>query len=277
MLKTILIGLDGSPYSTSAVDLGIQWARRFDAMVVGLGIIDEPSITRPEPVPLGAGHYKHQADATRLHRAHRQVEQFLGQFALRCQEAGVASKLLEETGPPAEVIIREGQRFDLVVLGKQTYFQFATQDGPCDTLSTVIRSAPRPVVTIPEKLGAGNSVVIAYDGSLQAARTLQAFEGSGVYQGCAVHIVSIAPQHAEAARHADRAAEFLRFHDVRVEVHPLASSAKPAGVLLDQIRQHNGSLLVMGAYGQPMLREFFLGSVTRTLLKESPVPLFLYH
>jgi nucleotide-binding universal stress UspA family protein len=33
----------------------------------------------------------------------------------------------------------------------------------------------------------------------------------------------------------------------------------------------------MGAYGQPRIREFFLGSVTQTLLKESPVPLFLYH
>jgi len=36
-------------------------------------------------------------------------------------------------------------------------------------------------------------------------------------------------------------------------------------------------MIVMGGYGQPVLREFFLGSVTRTLLAESPVPLFLYH
>ena len=36
-------------------------------------------------------------------------------------------------------------------------------------------------------------------------------------------------------------------------------------------------LIVMGVYGQPVLREFFLGSVTPRLLAESPVPLFLYH
>jgi nucleotide-binding universal stress UspA family protein len=34
---------------------------------------------------------------------------------------------------------------------------------------------------------------------------------------------------------------------------------------------------VMGAYGQPALREFFLGSVTRRMLTECPVPLFLFH
>jgi len=33
----------------------------------------------------------------------------------------------------------------------------------------------------------------------------------------------------------------------------------------------------MGGYGQPTLREFFIGSVTRNLLAQSPVPLFLYH
>ncbi len=33
----------------------------------------------------------------------------------------------------------------------------------------------------------------------------------------------------------------------------------------------------MGAYGQPSLREFFLGSVTRRMLAECPVPLFLFH
>ena len=33
----------------------------------------------------------------------------------------------------------------------------------------------------------------------------------------------------------------------------------------------------MGAYGEPTLREFFIGSVTRTILEQCPVPLFLFH
>ena len=57
----------------------------------------------------------------------------------------------------------------------------------------------------------------------------------------------------------------------------LESSAPPAKVILEQIGRLNAGLLVMGAYGQPGLREFFLGSVTRTLLQETPVPLLLFH
>ena len=39
----------------------------------------------------------------------------------------------------------------------------------------------------------------------------------------------------------------------------------------------DASLIVMGAFGQPRLREFLLGSATCTALKNSPIPLFLYH
>ena len=57
----------------------------------------------------------------------------------------------------------------------------------------------------------------------------------------------------------------------------LVTSAPPAEVILEQIGRLNAGLLVMGAYGQPVLREFFLGSVTRTVLQECRVPLFLFH
>jgi nucleotide-binding universal stress UspA family protein len=35
--------------------------------------------------------------------------------------------------------------------------------------------------------------------------------------------------------------------------------------------------MIMGAYGERVLREFFLGSVSRTILEESAVPVFLAH
>lgn len=277
MLKSILVALDGSSYSRAAIELGIRWARQYDALVVGLGIVDEPAIRRPELVPIGGTHYKEQADDLRVGRARRRVEQVLEQFALRCGEARVPSKVLEDTGTPSARILLEAQRYDLIILGHQTHFRFATQESPCETLTTILKNTPRPVVVASEKLPSDGPVIVAYDGSLQAARALQAFQASGVHQGHAVHIVVVNDDQVEAARHAERAAEFLRFHGIQSLVHPENSSASVAAELLNQIRRLQGSLLVMGAYGQPTLREFFLGSVTRTLLKESPVPLFLYH
>ena len=59
--------------------------------------------------------------------------------------------------------------------------------------------------------------------------------------------------------------------------HPVATIRTAAGVILDQVRRLNADLLVMGTYGQPIFREFFIGSVTATILKESHVPVFCFH
>ena len=52
--------------------LALDWACRFDARLLGLGIVDEGSIRRPEPVPLGAGAYKRARDEARTAGAHRE-------------------------------------------------------------------------------------------------------------------------------------------------------------------------------------------------------------
>jgi nucleotide-binding universal stress UspA family protein len=142
MLKSILIGLDGSAYSTAAVELGIHWARRFDALLVGLGVIDEPTIRGPEPVPLGGVYYKRHRDDVRMHEAQVKVEQFLERFTLRCTEAGVPSKLLEDIGLPWEQILVEAQRYDLILLGQQTYFTSRRSSRPARPCTRCSRTAP---------------------------------------------------------------------------------------------------------------------------------------
>ena len=137
--------------------------------------------------------------------------------------------------------------------------------------------APRPVVVVPETVGAGEAVVIAYDGSLQASRALYAFEASGLGRGRDVHVVSIGSEHSLASAQADRVVEFLAYHEIKAVPTVITSADAPAATLLDRARVFGAGLIVMGVYGQPILREFFVGSTTRTMLKETPVPLFVSH
>ena len=39
MLRSALVALDGSAYSESAVALAIDWARRYGAQLLGLGVL----------------------------------------------------------------------------------------------------------------------------------------------------------------------------------------------------------------------------------------------
>lgn len=277
MLRSIFIGVDGSEYSATALELGIRWARQSDILLVGLGVVDEPSIRRPVMTPIGGNYFKEPTDDARVAIARKQVAQYLERFALRCAEAGVSYRILEVVGDPYGQIVLEAQRYDLIVLGQQTHFQFATQDAPDAFFPTLLKNTPRPVVTVPRNLPVGKSVVIAYDGSLQAAHTLQAFQESGLSRIGDVHIIAVGGDHVACARDTERAVEFLAFHGIKATPRLLSPSASVAEVILTHARQLDAQLLVLGAYGQSTLREFVFGSVTQHILRNAELPLFLYH
>jgi len=277
MLKSLLVGVDGSTSADAPIALAICWARAFGASLFGIGIIDMPTICAPESVPLGGMAFKRQRDEALLGEARHKVEQALREFSATCSLSGISGGSLEAVGLPAEQIMLEAQRYDLIVLGRRTYFQFETQSDPDKTLQNVVKHSPRPVVAVPETPRDGSSVVIAYDGSLQAARTLQAFQELGLNRSRPVHVVCVHPELAEARNRTERALEFLKFHGIAADSHPVAGPEGEADAILHQIDARDAGLLVMGAYGQPTLREFLFGSVTQNVLDRSPVPVFLYH
>jgi nucleotide-binding universal stress UspA family protein len=275
MLRSVLVALDGSAHSETATALAIDWAKRYGARLLGLGVVDEPSIRGGEPVPLGAGVYKHARDEARLADAHRRVVDFLADFRARSELAGVAVEVLEDIGDPAVRILREAQRCDVVILARETHFHFETQDQPDETLARVLRGSLRPVVIVPRELPEGQGVVVAYGGGREAARTLQTFQLLGLAAGEAIEVVSIHRDGFEAETLAHLAGEYLTAHGAPHRLHAIASAAPPAEVLLEEVRHARPRLLVMGAHGYHPLRDLFGTSVTRAVLRACPVPAFI--
>jgi nucleotide-binding universal stress UspA family protein len=277
MLKSMLVGLDGSDHAATALELGIRWALRFDALLVGLGIIDEPGIHGAEETWLGEVYFR-QINERLTHDVRRDVDRTLERAALRCSEAGVAFKPLEDVGTPHERILIEAQRYDLIIMGQQTHFRFGWTNSADDTLRRVLSENPRPVVAAPRELGPeGGPVLVAFDGSVQAARALQAFRCAGLSRARDVLVLSAGSDKVEAARRADRAVEYLSSHEVAARPIVLKSNRSPSEVILEQAGEHRAELVVMGAYGKSTLREIILGSTTRAVLKESQAPVFLFH
>ena len=275
MLQSMVVGIDGSAYSTSAVELGIRWAQRWDAVLVGLGIVDAPTICKAQPVSLGATAYKAHRDEALLADAHHKVAQLLEHYTQRCTEAGVTYQVRQEVGSPAECLLLDAQEYDLMLLGQQTFFHFETQDKPDDTLSVVMKQSPCPVIAVPAALPEGRAVVVAYDGSAHATRALHMFQALGLSMAYDVHVVCVDARQQRAACWAEHAVAFLHGHHIVAQTHVLVTSESPAPVLLEHVHQLQASLLVMGAYGRSTLREFLGHSVTHTLMQESPVPLFV--
>ncbi len=274
MLASILVGLDGTRDSDVALDLAIQWATRFDAVLVGLGIVDEPSIRAREPVSIGTSVLKANREEHRVADARRKIERILDQFTSRCTAEGVSCKVLEDFGAPYKEILRESHRHDLVLLGHETHFRDETSNKGDDTLWRVLRRESRPIVIAPKELGTGSSVVLAYDESPQADRAMQAFQALGLDFGQNVFVLSVSPAEDRAECEAEDAVEFLEAHGV----HAVACTRQQRGSLgkaiLEEVAQRDARMLVMGVSKHSTLRDLLVGGVTKTVLHESPVPVF---
>src|SRR5262249_52108279 len=275
MLKSVLVALDGSPCSFVATTLALDWARRFGAKLLALGIVDEGSIRRAEPVPLGAGAYKKTRDEARMADAHQRVAGFLADFRTRAAAAGARADVIEELGDPAERILWKAQRADVVMLGRQTHFNFETPERRDATLAQVVRSSPRPMVVVPQTLPEGSGILVAYGGGREAARTLQLFALLGLAAGETLDVLTIHRDAADARVIARAAGDFLTARGVVHRVHTVASSAAPAEVLLDEVQSRRPRLLVLGAHRDHPLRDLFATSVTRAVLRACPVPIFV--
>jgi nucleotide-binding universal stress UspA family protein len=275
MVRRMLVAMDGSPHGEAAATLALDWAARFGAELLGLGILDKPSLTRGEPVPLGATAFKRHRDEVRLADAHRRVLDLLARFHQRCDAAGVRCTVLEDIGTPHEQILAEAPGCDLVVLGRESHFHSETQDHADTTLSRVLRESPRPVVVVPRDPGSGEGVLVAYGSGREVARTLQTFALLGMAGEEPVCLLAVDSDLARAETRLHPASQFLAAHGIRVVLEPVASREAPAALILDQVRRRQPRLVVMGAHGHHPVRDLFFTSVTRAVLRDAPVPVFV--
>jgi nucleotide-binding universal stress UspA family protein len=202
----------------------------------------------------------------------------LTDFEQRCTAADVSCRTLKLSGDPEKLLVREAQGVDLLVVGKKSI-----PEGPGRVASHVLREtlrhATRPVLCICQT-GPRNwnnaPVLVAYDGSPQVAKALQIFHTVGLGRGRDVHLLMVTSD-SEDQRTVELTADYLRSYNYQVHTH-FKPSGLPAGeVILAEAKCLQAGLIVMGAYGQSPIKELFFGSVTRTVLKDSKLPLFLYH
>jgi nucleotide-binding universal stress UspA family protein len=209
----------------------------------------------------------------RVQQARELTSAALEKLAARAQAAHVAYHLVGTEEHPEQELLVAAQRYDVILISQ--WPQLEKNNEPDPLLTQLLQHSPRPVIAVPKQLPSGDAVVIAYDGSLQATRTLQMF--ALLWKPASrVHIVCVQAKVEDAQRHAETAREFLKWHSIEATVHAVAGPS-PHKVLQDAVKQHQAGLMVMGAYGKPSWREFFFGTVTKHLLTESEVPLFLYH
>ncbi|HVU52526.1 MAG TPA: universal stress protein [Polyangia bacterium] len=278
MLKTILVGLEGSTGTARATELAVALAKTDGASLVGLAIVDEPAITAGAAMGIGGSSYKHERDEQLLLEARQQARDAEQRFLAQARAAGVEARVAEITGKAAETLLVELEHHDLGLLGRYANFSFETEATDLRTWDTVVHGATKPLIVVPEgPLARGPNAVLAYDGSLAAKRAMRLFVECGLHRGRVLHIVTINDSGAVAWELATKAAESLGEMGVAAEVHNVVSVLPVADALLEVAAKVDAGLIVMGAFAHSRLRNLFRGSVTQQLVEKTTVPLFLTH
>lgn len=197
------------------------------------------------------------------------ADAFRAEVEARLDDAGVTWAWLELYGDPATMIVNHSRLADIVVL---------SAEGSYPNVDPVASHTRVPIL-VARHAGAAFQVrapvLIAWNGSPPAA---QALRGSVplLRDTERVHILAVDRDSNDFP--ATRAAEYLSHHEIPAEVHWQHSDGKTVGqTILDFARQLGAGTLVAGAFGHNRIREMLLGSVTRSMLRDSQLPLLLAH
>jgi nucleotide-binding universal stress UspA family protein len=246
-ISDILVSLDTSPACGERLDLTFRLAHRFGAYLIGVC---------PE-----------EAAAT------------LGpRFSTMLRQEALSGEWHAAVGLAAPYVARRAQAADLVVLGQAIPGEVTGLDAP----EEVILACGRPVLMVPyaghfERCG--EHVVIAWNGSREAARAMQdALPLLTMAKSVCVLLVN--PEDDAEAELAEDVAIHLARHGLPAKTEVVRKEFEPVDVaetIRAKLAEAGADLLVMGAYSHSRLREALLGGVTRDILRTMSVPVLMAH
>jgi len=277
MIKTILIPVDGSANSATAVDYGIYIAPKLDASLSGLHVIDIYLIQGPMmtdvSATVGMPPYDGFFEAVETSLKEK-ADYVLNNFEDRCRAAGVACRTKKNIGKISDTIIEEAEGADLILMAKKGEHFHLKEGGLIGSVAeVVIRHSGKPVMVIPESFREIESMGLAYDGSAPARKALELSLNISEKAKWPITVLIVNPDKAKAAQLCAQVEDTAQQGLADCEV--IISSGKETDEILKFIQEGSVELMVMGAYGHNRLREWLLGSTTAHIIHKSPIPVLL--
>jgi nucleotide-binding universal stress UspA family protein len=273
----ILLLLGDTPSSLVARRHALWLARETNAALTGFAGVDAASLQVAMPGRIGSSAYSAELNNELQQEAGQLRQSLHDAFERECRDHGVTFEWLSYDGDVASALLLAAETRDLIVTGHDTASCGDSSDSVPEALSKLLSSAPRPVIICPDETVPNGEVLIAYDGSPVAMRTLQIFTLLGMAKGVHLHVTSIEQNQELATRRTSAAAIYLRSHGYEVETSAIASAVEPSEVLRIEVTNRKVGMLVIGAYGYRGLRSFLFGSTSQNLIENPPCMLFAYH
>ncbi len=270
MIKRILLGLSGTPYTAVATQRAVEAARRFNAEVTGVTIVDTERLARVGPVPLGAGTVARDMAKKRLEETCAKVAEAVEAFEATCREHGLSCRTVHEEGDPLDAFKAHARYHDINIVGLRGLLDYGVVDNS-DSIDDLFLRGVRPIVAVSSRFRTIGRVLIAYNGSMASAKAMRNFCQMRLWPEATVRVAHFGSDDPSAGALLNDAADYVRHHRYEVDTHESSEDARTG--ILRQAHDWNADLIVLGSLGKRRL----LGHSVLDIVKRADLPLFLSH
>lgn len=283
MTSRILALVDGSTYATSVCHAAAWIAGKLGLGVDLLHILPDPHAKSTGDLSgalrLGARTALMEElvtlDAQRAKLAAKQGHAILDDAAALLAGDGVASveKKLRH-GDLIETLTALMPEVRALVIGKRGEGSTGAFEHLGSNLERIIRSASVPVFVAAREFRPIQKVLIAYDGSASADRSVERMAQSPVFEGLTAVLVYAGRDTPTIRSQMNEAQTRLAARGLEASID--IEAGEPETALERKIATEGFDLLVMGAYGHSRLRNLIIGSTTTAMIRACKVPVLLY-
>jgi nucleotide-binding universal stress UspA family protein len=267
-MKNILLLMHNDPGQQARLSVALDLARVLGGHLTCLDVVE-----MPPAIVTGMDDCRATAMVLECEQEREQANRARTEPQLKA--SGLDYEWVETTGYLSPSVRDAAGLADLIILNRELE---GGQPDMREIAGEVLIGAGRPIIAVPEKVRAFNAqghALIAWDGSKQADAALRAAVPL-LQHATAVTLVEVEDGSIKVL--ANAAADYLSQYGITAAIRRESSMFDiPSTVILDAIDSLDAAYLVMGGFGHSRFIEAALGGVTRRMLAECPVPVFLTH
>jgi nucleotide-binding universal stress UspA family protein len=280
--QKIVALVDGSLYSASVCDHAAWVASRTGAPVELIHVLGrrEAADTRDHSgaIALGARtalmEQLADLDAQRAklvsHRG-RAILDDARAILERAGATGVTTRLRH--GDIVETVADVEEGAAMILIGKRGEAADFAKAHLGSNLERIVRASHKPVFVASRAFRPVGKVLVAWDAGTSAMKAVDHIARSPLFQGLAVHVVTVGQCTPEAKKGLADASAMLRAAGIEAEASVL--SGQPEAALAKLVEEAGFDMLVMGAYGHSRIRSLIIGSTTTAMIRSCKVPVVL--
>lgn len=277
MIKSILLPIDGSNYSEPVLKYGIYLAKKLNAVVrvlsvVDIRLIDWSMATGAESfVPLmPSADFQAESQKMQEEKAEKVNEKAAGIL----KKSGVKYEIIKSSGIPSDEICHHAMENDFVIMGIRGEYERWTNKFLGATVESVTRQVNKSVMLVDKLFNEIERVHCGYDGSSTANKALQISAYLADILKLSLQVISISASEEERKQHLNEADRYLNPYDIEYDLRHETGDAADTLVRV-QNNAPSPSLMVIGSYGHTRLREAIIGSTTVEVMRKAAKPILL--